>query len=181
MLILIHSGIVTVLIALSLLIFGLLVGAIMMLLSVLGGAQLVTTSKAAWPLIIDLAGLKPAEVFVELGSGFGYVSGYVARSTPARVIGIDLAPLWVWLARLIQGGSGANFRIGNVFATDLKMTDVVYCYLLPPMLTKLENKFEVELQPGSRVITYGFPLTTRRPHRVIERTATHGPLYCYHY
>jgi len=164
-----------------LLAISLLVVAAMLLLSVLGGAQLVTTPKVVWPLIVKLAGLKSGEQWMELGSGLGYVSGFVGRSTKARVVGIDLALLWVWLARILQQGSSAEFRVGNLFTADLTQVDVVYCYLLPPMLTKLELKFVAQLRPSSRVITYGFPLPNRDATRSIKRTKDHGPLFLYEY
>ncbi len=160
----------------------LLVWAIALCLSVLGGAQLVTTPKSVYPRMLEFAGISPSESFIELGSGLGYVAAAAARfSESNQVVGVDISPLWVWLARLLHRGSGATFRVGNVYATDLRSIDVVYCYLLPSMLTKLEEKFAEELKSGSRVITYGFPLPNRQPTSFINRTADHGPLFLYEY
>lgn len=151
------------------------------LIAVIGGAQLVGTPRATVVSIVKIANLSPSETFLELGSGLGFVSRAVARTSHATVIGIDISPLWVLIARLLATGTGATFRIGSVYAADLRSVDMAYCYLLPPMLARLEPKFAEELRPGSRVITYGFPLPNRKPTRTIGQTDTHGPLFLYTY
>lgn len=146
--------------------------------SIVSGAQLVTTPPAA---IKQLVTLVPKGVFVELGSGLGAVSRAVGRRPHTSAIGIDISPLWVFVARVLGRRSRATFRVGNIYTTNLQDADSVYCYLLPEMLTRLESKFEQEMKVGSRVITYAFPLPNRTPTTTIERTAEHGPLFLYIY
>ncbi len=149
--------------------------------SILAGAQLVTTPRDVYPLILQLTDLKSSERFLELGSGLGHVTAFVADHTTAAATGIDAVPLWVILAHILHRRSQATFKVGSCYTADFSTVDVVYCYLLPPMLARLEPTFAAELRPGSRVISYGFPLPNRQPNRVIERTPDHGPLYLYRY
>lgn len=155
--------------------------AVAQLVSVWAGAQLVSTPAVVYPLILRLARFKRGEQFLELGCGLGGVTASVARQTKAQAIGLDISWFWVYLARLIHRRSRATFQVGSVDTADLRSVDVVYCYLLPLMLKRLQPKLETELKPGSRVITYGFPLPNQKPNRAIHRSTDHGPLYLYEY
>lgn len=149
--------------------------------SISSGAQLVSTPASTYPFILKLAQLKRGELFLELGSGLGHVTAFAATHSPARATGLDRVWLWVLLARIYHRRSRATFTIGSAFAADLRAVDVVYCYLLPPLLQQLAVKFESELKPGARVITYGFPLPGRTLVKTIDRTGEHGPLFLYTY
>jgi len=47
---------------------------------------------------------------------------------------------------------------GDAFEADLRQADVVFLYLLPRGLRKLEEKLNRELKPGTRIVTYLFQL-----------------------
>jgi len=150
------------------------------LLGIMGGVQLVTTPASVLPDILRFAALRPGEHFVELGAGLGSVAGAVAReNSKCTIFGIDVAPLWIWLARWRQAGSGAQYFVANAYTYSYKTIDVLYCYLRPPMLARLEDTFVRELKPGSRLISYGFPLPSKKPIAQIERSVHRGPLYLY--
>lgn len=172
---------IVLLILFGLVLLAAVVWAVSALVSVVGGVQLVTTPRALFSLIAELAALEAGQTFVEVGSGLGLVSGYIANNTQARVIGIDLSPLWVVMSRIMVQNKRATFRVGNVFTADLSETDVVYCYLLPPMLRRLEPSLARRLKPGTRVISYCFPIQNRTTTRTIARTDNHGPLFLYQY
>jgi hypothetical protein len=51
-----------------------------------------------------------------------------------------------------------EFRRENIFATDLKKTDVLYLFLMPQLLRKLDGRFRNELKKGTLIISHGFKL-----------------------
>lgn len=165
-----------------LLALGFLFFALSSLLSVISGAQFVETPTTLFSDIVALANLRPGQQFVELGSGAGTLCRFVAGHTKARVLGVDINPTLTIYAKL-RGLkiSNARFALGDVRKTDLSAADVVYVYMLPPLLRTLDSKFSAELQPGARVISYAFPLPDRKPTRMLPKAPNRGALYLYTY
>ncbi len=149
--------------------------------SALGGAQQVATPHEAIKTILDTGAVSDGTRFVELGYGAGTVLASAAERG-ATVGGIDISPLAYLLARWrLRGFRSAGIAVGNMFSYDLHATDIVYCYLLPPLLKRLEPKFQTELKPGSRVVSYAFPLPTKQPAKIIPRTNGLGRIFLYTY
>lgn len=172
------------LVALFILLIGLvfLCVAVSSLLSVFGGAQFVASPHGIHSEIINLAQLAPGERFVELGSGNGSLCRFVAAHTPARVTGIDINPLLILYARWrTRRNPDVHFTWGNLRSVDLAHVDVVFCYLLPPLLRKLTPHFATQLPRGARVISYAFPLPDKEPATVHRANPNHGALYLYQY
>lgn len=113
-----------------------------------------------------LANLKPGEHFIELGSGDGRVCELIARDGH-RVTGYELA--WpIWLISQIRAWRSTNpnlkFKLANFFKHDLGHADVIYFFGLPEQIkTKLVSKLESELKPGTRVLSYAFPIEGWEP------------------
>lgn len=162
-------------------IFIALIIAIAFLISVIGGAQYVRTPETIYPKILKLANLKPNETFIELGSGLGHLSRFISdQKSDVQIIGIEFSwPLYI-ISTLINR-SNLKYRCGNIFNLNYQKFDVVYCYLLPPMLKKLAPILAHNLKPGSRVITYGFPIPNRVATKIIPKSKVHGSLFLYEY
>lgn len=170
--------------ALLILLFGLffLFIALTSLLSVVSGAQFVETPATVFDDIINISDLGPTDRFLELGSGMGSLCYFVAKQTSAKVIGVDINPLLTMIARWRSRDlPSATFKVGNILRADLARADVIYCYLLPPLLQALEKRFDRELSTGARIISYGFPLPGRKPIQTVPRTVGRGALYVYEY
>ncbi len=142
------------------------------------GAPWVPTKKGDASRLIALLGLKPGQRFVELGCGDGRVSAAVARATGADVTGVELSLLQffaAWVRGAANGGSvagaGGNlrFRLGDAFSADLSQADAVYLFLMPETYAKLRPKFERELKPGAKVVTYVWPMPEWEAERVDEK------------
>ncbi|MBI4022843.1 methyltransferase domain-containing protein [Candidatus Berkelbacteria bacterium] len=151
------------------------------LVSVLGGAQFVRTPvELCFPLILELADLSPGDRFVELGSGTGNLLRYIQEQTGCHVHGVELSPLlavrsW-WKNRR---NPYVTTELNHILRIDLGNADVVYCYLLPKFMAKLEHKLVREAKAGLRVISYAFPLPHQAPARVIPATSRRAALYLY--
>lgn len=126
------------------------------------------------PLIFEAAALKPGEVFYELGSGDGRIVRMAAEQG-ARAIGIEKSISLIWWSRLrtvilrsknLSAGrqvshecaARIHFLHASICDVDLSSANVVFCYLLPGIMPRLKDKFEKELKPGTRVISYAFPI-----------------------
>lgn len=115
--------------------------------------------------ILKLAGIKKGKKFYELGSGDGRVVLEAAKLY-ANSVGIEQSWIRVlyskWKAKslgLHLRGVNVNFYHGDIFKRKYSDADIVYIYLLPRGIKKLEGKLKEELKKESIVITqtYHFP------------------------
>jgi hypothetical protein len=69
-----------------------------------------------------------------------------------------LGKIRIWLS-----GQSVHWILGNLLSQDMSKTDVILLYLIPSLMEKLEDKFDKELRPGTRVVTHVFRFTRREP------------------
>ena len=58
--------------------------------------------------------------------------------------------------KLLKSKSKVYFK--NFKKVDLSEYNVIFCYLLDYYLNSLKQKFDKELKPGTKIISYGFPI-----------------------
>ncbi|MBI2411377.1 MAG: SAM-dependent methyltransferase [Candidatus Kerfeldbacteria bacterium] len=133
--------------------------------------------------VFELARLQPREVFYDLGCGNGKTVVYAARHFRAKATGIELAlPLYIicLLHQLLNWRFDIHFRWGNLFRHNISDANVVYIFGMPNSLAKkLKQKLLAELKPGTRVITYTFPIAGLTPSSVDKPTEKDLPIYLY--
>ncbi|MBV8635615.1 MAG: class I SAM-dependent methyltransferase [Burkholderiaceae bacterium] len=98
---------------------------------------------------------------VDIGSGFGGMVRHLARERPdCDVIGIELAPLPCWVAKLVNTASRSRGRIlhGDYQALDFAEYDVIFAYLSPAAMPDLWAKARAEMRPGSLLLSYEFAI-----------------------
>lgn len=127
----------------------------------LKGAPYVRSSRKKIAAMIDAAAIQPGETIFDLGSGDGTLLLEAGRRG-AKGVGFDINPFLVWYSRMRAKFSGLEGRI-EIFRKDfrtscLKDADVVFLYLWPETLEKLQAKLVSELKPGARVISNAFPI-----------------------
>jgi SAM-dependent methyltransferase len=132
----------------------------------------VPTPSEAVSAMLKLAGVTKADVVYDLGSGDGRIVIAAARRYGARGVGIDIDP-----ARVAEGERNARaagvadrvrFRQGDLFDADIREATVVTLYLLPRVNQRLRPKLLAELQPGARIVSYGFDMGDWLPERSVE-------------
>lgn len=126
-----------------------------------------------------LLALRPGEKFIELGCGNGRVCRYLASEPQAQIDGLELS-LIQWMIASLQSLPNKNVRIlfGNVFRRDLSKYDAVYLFLMPETYAKLQPKFDHELKPGTRVVSYVWPIPNWTPVK-IDKEEGRPDLYLY--
>ncbi|MDO8669253.1 MAG: 50S ribosomal protein L11 methyltransferase [Candidatus Buchananbacteria bacterium] len=151
-----------------------------------GGVPFISTNKKDFKAILKAVDLKPNEVIYDLGCGKAHLLIYASKYFGAKGVGYELT-LWPYLwAKLKIHLSQAQVKVfrQNFFRADLTKADVVFCYLFPEVMAKLEPKFAQELKSGSRVVSYGFKLPSKPADKTVitnDDNTELGKIYVYKY
>lgn len=125
------------------------------------GAPWVPTWKRDVKRISKLLDLQSGESFVELGCGNARVCRHLKKEQPdAHVVGVELSVLQYgvgWLQNRLAS-SGVQMKLQNAFKHNLSDYDALYLFLMPETYEKIRPKLERELKPGSRVVSYVWPI-----------------------
>jgi len=133
-------------------------------------APFITTPEDVVERMLALAGTRPGDYVVDLGSGDGRIVIAAAKLHGAHGLGVDIDSRMVEISRenaRRAGVSGlAAFEERDVFATDLSRATVVTIYLLPSLIDRLQPKLMDELRPGARIVSHAFAMKGWKPDRV---------------
>lgn len=121
------------------------------MISFLTGGPFVPSRKRSVEAMIKIARLKPGMVVYDLGCGDGRVLVEAAKRG-AKPVGIEINPFLVIFCRLKK----LHVRWQNLWNADISEAHIVFVYLLPNHMKKLEQKLKKELQPGSLVVSNSF-------------------------
>jgi precorrin-6B methylase 2 len=128
----------------------------------------VPTSPELIEKMLDMAGVTPNDVVVDLGSGDGRMV-IAAANRGARARGVEFnADLVAYSERAAaeQGvGDKATFVQGDMFAADISDATVLPLFLMPENLRRLTPTF-LRLAPGSRIVVNTLGIPEWQPDRV---------------
>ena len=120
--------------------------------------------------LLELAGVGPQDVVYDLGSGDGRIPIAAARQFGARGVGIEIDPALVAEAQANARKSGVEgkveFKLGDMYATDVRSATVVTLFLHPGPNLKLREKLRSELPAGARVVSYVWDMGGWKPAEV---------------
>lgn len=129
--------------------------------------------------MLELAGVQPADVVLDLGSGDGRIVITAARRFGARGLGVEIVPDLVARSRDNARRAGvadrAEFRVQDLFQTDLSAASVITMYLLPEVNMQLRPAL-LRLAPGTRIVSHDWDLGDWHPVRTIEVEAPNKPV-----
>ena len=112
--------------------------------------------------MLDLAQVDEQDVVYDLGSGDGRIVLTAARRFGARAVGIEVDPFrfaFSWFLILLSGQrKRIELKFGNLFRKNITEATVVTIFLYRPANNKLKEKFVHELKPGTRIVSYIWPL-----------------------
>jgi SAM-dependent methyltransferase len=117
--------------------------------------------------MLSLAKLARTDTLYDLGCGDGRIVVTAAKRYGAHGVGIDLDPARIAEARSHARKAGVenrvDFKVADLFDTDLSPASVVSLYLLPEINRKLRPRLWAQLKPGSRVVSHAFDMGPEWP------------------
>ncbi|MFA6098697.1 MAG: hypothetical protein WCV50_02900 [Patescibacteria group bacterium] len=134
--------------------------------------------------ILNLAGIQPGDVVYDLGSGDGRVIVAIANNSSAKiVVGYEISFIpYIWSKiriRFLGLNQRVEIRGADFLSRDLSQATVIFCFLTPKAMKKLGPKFERELRPGTRIISYSFSMPNWQPVETDRPSTKHIPIYKY--
>lgn len=121
----------------------------------------VPTPQALVERMLQMAGTKPTDYVIDLGSGDGRTVITAAKKFGARATGIEYNPDMVELAKRNAEKEGVadkvQFMKADIFQTDFSKATVLTLYLLPSLNLKLRPTI-LNLKPGTRVLSHAFTM-----------------------
>jgi hypothetical protein len=121
--------------------------------------------------VLKAANLKKDMKFVDLGSGDGRLVIQAVRKYDVMGVGVEYNPLLVYFSRFwawLYGLKDAVFVQGKLEEFSLRDAQVVYIFLLPKAMIKLESKIKRECRKGTLIISRGFKAPGLKPIEVME-------------
>jgi SAM-dependent methyltransferase len=111
--------------------------------------------------MLQLADVKAADHVIDLGSGDGRIVIVAAKHFGARGLGVEIVPELVAKSRDSAQRAGvadrAEFRVQDLFATDLSEASVITMYLLPEVNLQLKPRLQ-KLKPGTRIVSHDWDM-----------------------
>lgn len=124
----------------------------------------IPTKKRHLDILKDQLAFSKDDVIFDLGSGLGGVLRYFLEGNEARGRGIELSPTLFFISKLLcYQNRRIKISFGDFFKKNLSEATVVFCFLTPKVLDKLSQQLISRLNPGTKVISYLFPLTDFTP------------------
>lgn len=122
-----------------------------LVLTFLTGAPFVPSTTRSSKAMVELAHLKAGMTIYDLGSGDGRILREAAKRG-VKAVGIEINPFLVLWSRL----QGLSVKWQSLWKADIRHADVVFIYLLPMHMKKLEAKLKGELHPGALIVSNSF-------------------------
>jgi len=133
--------------------------------------------------LVKLAEIKPGDIIYDLGSGDGRIV-IAAALVGAKAYGVEIdllrclySRLWIKIFGLSKN---AEIIKKSFYDVDLSKADVVFMFLLPETMEKLEEKLKRELKKGTKIVSYAFAFEDWKPVKVDDMArGFFGPVIVY--
>lgn len=147
----------------------------------------VPTPQPVVAAMLAMAGVDEDDVVYDLGCGDGRMVVTAVEEFGARKgVGVDIDPQRIRESRKNAEDAGVTDRTvfieDSYFDVEIEEATVLSLYLLPDTLSKLRDKFETELKPGTRIVTHDFKIEGWEP--IAEKKVSthpdevsHGKIY----
>lgn len=130
------------------------------------GAPFAATPSTIIDSLFTLIDITEKDVVYDLGSGDGRIL-VAASKKGAKSIGWEInLPLYYYSLRQIKRSKldhKITVHYGNFWNKKLSGATVIFAFLLPEYMERLEKKIRHEVSPGVRVVTYLAKLPKREP------------------
>jgi len=128
----------------------------------------ITTPDAVTVAMLQMAQVKVGDFVIDLGSGDGRIVITAAKRFGARGLGVEIVPDLVAQSQrnAVLAGVAARteFKVQDLFDTDLRAAQVVTMYLLPEFNLQLRPRL-LALAPGTRIVSHDWDMGEWVPDR----------------
>ncbi len=118
--------------------------------------------------MLNTAKVGAQDYVIDLGSGDGRIVVLAAQRFGARGLGVEIVPDLVQQSRDNARKAGVaertEFRVEDIFKTDLSAASVVTMYLLPDVNLALRPRL-LQLRPGTRIVSHDWDMGDWKPDR----------------
>lgn len=146
-------------------------------------APWVPTRKRDLARAFSLLSLSDADVFVDLGSGDGRMVKQAVKAGAGKARGVEISYFFVLLSRIFIAFSGVGKRAAivrkSLWSADLSDATVIFCFLMPRAIVKLEKSLQDRVKPGTKIVSYAFHFPHLRLLQKNQPTPKDLPLYLY--
>ena len=129
--------------------------------------------------MLKLASIGPNDFVLDLGSGDGRIVILAALRFGARGLGVEIVPGLVEKSQANARAAGvadrAEFRVQDLFKTDLTQASVITMYLLPEVNLQLRPAF-LALKPGTRLVSHDWDMGEWKPDRTVTVDVPDKPI-----
>ena len=156
---------------LGLLIIAVIILAVWMIQHLFLKVTYIPTPPAVMDGMLKLADIKEYDHIVDLGAGDARFLIAAKRRYPHIIANGCEILLPVWLlgkVKIWRSGLPISLSCANLFSVSLADADVVFVYLWPSLMGKLEEKCVKELQQGARVISHAFRFPGKNPEQELK-------------
>lgn len=124
------------------------------------------TNKKTARAMCRLAKVGKDDIVYDLGSGDGTALIIAVKEFGAKGVGIEIDPLRVFVSSMLLRSSGVSDKVQiikkNFFDVDISGASVVFVYLVPKALERLKAKFQKELMPGTRIVSFKYEMSLEK-------------------
>ena len=119
--------------------------------------------------MLQLAHAKKSDVVYDLGCGDGRILIEAAKRFGAHGVGVDNNPVRIQEAHENAKRAGVSnlvqFRLGDLYNTNVENATIVALYLLPDVNIRLRPKLKAQLKPGARIVSHNFGMGDWKPKK----------------
>ena len=121
--------------------------------------------------MLRIANVRAGDHVIDLGSGDGRIVILAAKRFGATGLGVEIDPELVARSQRAAKDAGVadrvEFRVQDLFATDLSKATVVTMYLLPEFNLRLRPSLQA-LKPGTRIVSHDWDMGDWPPERSLQ-------------
>lgn len=133
----------------------------------------VPTDQAVVEKMLDMAKVTKDDIVFDLGCGDGRVVCTAAKKYGCKGVGVDIDPDRIkdslrTMKKFEVTAEQVDIRQGDALRVkDLERATVVFFYMLPEFMEKLEPQLK-RLKPGTRLVAHDYPFPNTEPDQVVE-------------
>lgn len=133
------------------------------------GAPYLPTLSPQVTAALELSELQKGQRLLELGCGDGKVL-IAAAQAGATAVGYELNPILACIAwaRTRRYRSQVQVKWGNFWRADWPVTDVIFVFLLPKYMAKLDTKIVQSAHKPVRLVSFAFQIPDRKAVKVLH-------------